>query len=64
MTACAAWLVIIALEAQGHDAESVCTIGGTLASPVHEMANAQIGRLSEEQIQKIVDGTFELGGDE
>ncbi|OAN40184.1 hypothetical protein, partial [Microbacterium sp. H83] len=53
------WLVIVPARTGGLDARSLCTIGGTPASPVVEMASGSIEDLPEEQIQRLIRGENE-----
>lgn len=56
------WLVLIPAQTLGHDAEAVCTIGGTPQAPLLELANASLKAMSEQDIQSVIDGTYEVGG--
>ncbi len=53
------WLVIVPARTGGLDGRSLCTIGGTPASPVIEMASGSIDELPEAQIQRLIRGENE-----
>ncbi|SEB72740.1 hypothetical protein [Microbacterium hydrocarbonoxydans] len=55
------WLVLVPARTGGIDAEAQCTVGGTPSEPVIEMSSGSIERLSEEQIQNLIDGENEGG---
>lgn len=56
------WLVIVPAQTVGIDGRSLCTIGGTPAAPVLELASGSISEMPEEQIQRLIRGENE-GGD-
>lgn len=56
------WLVLIPAQTQGFSAEALCTIGGTPQSPVFELANGSLQPKSEQEIEDLIAGTYELGG--
>lgn len=53
------WLVIVPARTGGLDGRSLCTIGGSPASPVVEMASGSLDELPEAQIQRLIRGENE-----
>lgn len=57
------WLVLISVQTLGYQAQAQCTIGGTPQSPVFELANGSLHVFSEREIQDLIDGVYDFGGE-
>lgn len=56
------WLVLIPAQTLGYQAQAQCTIGGTPQSPVFELANGSLHPYSEQDVQDLIEGVYDFGG--